>query len=222
MKLPYVMRWGAFTYGRQAPMTESDFPKLGSDLIVFAGYIISRLVQKHKSKAGILKPTAWFAAVAIAVIVMLFAFKDKESDNSTSWQNTTPKPATHATDSSSEQKQTALTMRIGETKVDVQWEDNESVSALRELAKDKPLTVQMSKYGGFEQVGSLGSELPSDDVQTQTRPGDIVLYSGSKIVVFYGSNSWDYTRLGRINGKSADELTELLGGDDITLTLSYQ
>ena len=126
------------------------------------------------------------------------------------------------TDSTAEQKQTELTMQIGETKVDVKWEDNESVMALRELAKDKPLTVQMSKYGGFEQVGSLGSELPSDDVQTQTEAGDIVLYSGSKIVVFYGSNSWEYTRLGRITDKSAEELTELLGGDDITLTLSYQ
>ena len=113
-------------------------------------------------------------------------------------------------------------MRIGETKLDVHWEDNESVTALGELAKNEPLTVQMSKYGGFEQVGSLGRQLPSDDVQTHTEAGDIVLYSGSKIVVFYGSNSWDYTRLGQINGKSADELTELLGGDDITLTLSYQ
>ncbi len=186
----------------------------------FAGYIISRLVQKHKSKAGILKPTAWFAAVAIAVIVMLFAFKDKQSDNSTSWQNTTPKATTQATDSSSEQKQTALTMRIGETKVDVQWEDNESVSALRELAKDKPLTVQMSKYGGFEQVGSLGRQLPSDDVQTHTEAGDIVLYSGSKIVVFYGSNSWEYTRLGRITDKSGAELAELLGNEDTTVTIS--
>ena len=56
----------------------------------------------------------------------------------------------------------------------------------------------------------------------QTRPGDIVLYSGSKIVVFYGSNSWDYTRLGRITGKSDDELEELLGSKDTTITLSFE
>ena len=112
-------------------------------------------------------------------------------------------------------------MQIGETKVDVKWEDNESVMALRELAKDKPLTVQMSKYGGFEQVGPLGSELPSDDVQTQTEAGDIVLYSGDQLVVFYGSNSWAYTRLGRINLSEA-ELTELLSNGDVTITLQAE
>ena len=169
----------------------------------------------------------------IAAAVLLTACADSSSSSETSassgaQQTVSSSAATAAsssqqqTDSTAEQKQTELTMQIGETKVDVKWEDNESVMALRELAKDKPLTVQMSKYGGFEQVGSLGSELPSDDVQTQTEAGDIVLYSGSKIVVFYGSNSWEYTRLGRITDKSAEELTELLGGDDITLTLSYQ
>ena len=78
----------------------------------------------------------------------------------------------------------------------------------------------MSKYGGFEQVGSLGRQLPSDDVQTHTEAGDIVLYSGSKIVVFYGSNSWEYTRLGRITDKSGAELAELLGNEDTTVTIS--
>lgn len=125
------------------------------------------------------------------------------------------------TDDSSMQ-QTTLTMQIGETKVDVHWEDNESVTALKELAKDKPLTVQMSKYGGFEQVGSLGEDLPSDDVQVQTGAGDIVLYSGSKIVVFYGSNSWEYTRLGRITDKSESELIDLLGNEDTTITISFE
>lgn len=143
------------------------------------------------------------------------------SDTSSAAKTTTTiqRSSQQQTDSTAEQKQAALTMQIGETKVDVQWEDNESVSALRELAKDKPLTVQMSKYGGFEQVGSLGRQLPSDDVQTQTEAGDIVLYSGSKIVVFYGSNSWEYTRLGRITGKSGAELAELLGNEDTMVTI---
>ena len=172
-------------------------------------------------------------SLAVIAAVLLTACADSSSSSETSassgaQQTVSSSAATAAsssqqqTDSTAEQKQTELTMQIGETKVDVQWEDNESVTALGELAKNEPLTVQMSKYGGFEQVGSLGSELPTDDVQTQTEAGDIVLYSGSKIVIFYGSHSWEYTRLGRITDKSADELTELLGGDDITLTLSYQ
>lgn len=115
-----------------------------------------------------------------------------------------------------------LKMMIGETAVKVEWEDNESVKALLELAKGGPLTVQMSMYGGFEQVGSLGTSLPRNDAQTTTQAGDIVLYSGDQIVVFYGSNSWAYTRLGHITDKTAGELAELLGHGDVTITLSVE
>jgi len=78
----------------------------------------------------------------------------------------------------------------------------------------------MSLYGGFEQVGPVGRNLPRDDRQITTVPGDIVLYSGNRIVVFYGSNSWSYTKLGHISDKSNAELAKLLGNGDITLTLS--
>ncbi|MBQ6427229.1 MAG: hypothetical protein IJK03_00490, partial [Oscillospiraceae bacterium] len=89
----------------------------------------------------------------------------------------------------------SLRLLINGTPVSVGWEENESVEALARLAAAEPLTVQMSMYGGFEQVGSLGSSLPRNDVQTVTQAGDIVLYAGNQIVVFYGSNSWAYTRL---------------------------
>ncbi|MFQ9985070.1 MAG: cyclophilin-like fold protein, partial [Lachnospiraceae bacterium] len=78
-----------------------------------------------------------------------------------------------------------LIMKIDGKKVTVDWEENESVAALTELVKDKPLTVQTSMYGGFEQVGSIGTSLPRNDAQTTTQAGDIVLYSGNQIVVFY-------------------------------------
>ena len=113
-----------------------------------------------------------------------------------------------------------LTMKIGDTTVAVDWEENESVAALRELVKDKPLTVQMSMYGGFEQVGSLGTSLPRNDSQTTTAAGDIVLYSGNQIVVFYGSNFWAYTRLGHVTDKTAAEMAELLGNGNVTITIS--
>ncbi len=97
----------------------------------------------------------------------------------------------------------------------VEWEENESVEALKELC---PLTVKMSMYGGFEQVGSLGESLLRNDEQITTGYGDIVLYSGNQIVVFYGSNSWEYTRLGHID-MTQEELTELLGNGDVEITL---
>ena len=118
--------------------------------------------------------------------------------------------------------QTELNMMIGETAVAVEWEDNESVSALKELVKDGPLVIQMSMYDDFEQVGSLGTSLPRDDEQITTKAGDIVLYSGNQIVVFYGSNSWAYTRFGHITDKKAQEMAQLLGNGNVTITISSE
>ena len=110
----------------------------------------------------------------------------------------------------------AMTLKIGETEVPVIWEDNPSVEALKEFL---PLTVQMSMYGGFEQVGPIGQEIVSYDEQTKTEPGDIVLYSGDQIVIFYGNNSWAYTRLGHVD-LSQEEMAELLAYGDVTTTIS--
>ena len=115
-----------------------------------------------------------------------------------------------------------LHMWIGETAVAVEWEDNESVAALKDLCRNGELTIDMSMYGGFEQVGSIGSSLPRSDVQTTTSAGDIVLYSGNQMVVFYGANSWAYTRLGHITDRSAAEMEELLGHGNVTITLSME
>ena len=119
----------------------------------------------------------------------------------------------------SEENEPMLQMRIGDTEVSVAWEENESVEALKELCREEPLTISMSMYGSFEQVGSIGQSLPRNDRQTTTQAGDIVLYSGSQIVVFYGSNSWAYTRLGHITDKNAQEMAELLGSGDVTITI---
>ena len=84
----------------------------------------------------------------------------------------------------------SMTMKIGDTKVNVDWEDNQAVERLQDMAEDGNIPIQMSMYGGFEQVGSIGQSLPRDDKQTTTRSGDIVLYSGNQMVVFYGSNAF--------------------------------
>ena len=113
-----------------------------------------------------------------------------------------------------------LTMKIDGKKVAVDWEKNESVAALTELVKDNPIRINMSMYGGFEQVGSIGTSLPRNDAQTTTQAGDIVLYSGNQIVVFYGTNSWAYTRLGHITDQTAEQMEKLLGNGNVTLELS--
>jgi len=114
----------------------------------------------------------------------------------------------------------AMIMMINDTKVNVKWEDNDSVKELMELA-GSGITISMSMYGGFEQVGSIGKDITRNDEQTTTEPGDIVLYSGNQLVVFYGSNSWAYTRLGKID-LSETELNELLGNGDVTIKLGME
>ena len=111
-----------------------------------------------------------------------------------------------------------LIMKIDGTDVGVAWEKNESVDAIRNLAASGGLEINMSMYGGFEQVGSIGQSIPRSDEQTTTKAGDIVLYSGNQVVVFYGSNSWAYTRLGRITGKTEQELAEMLGKKNVVLS----
>ena len=113
-----------------------------------------------------------------------------------------------------------LQMTIGSTPVSVDWEDNEAVEALKDLCRNQPLTIQMSMYGGFEQVGPIGTALPQNDMRTTTSAGDIVLYSGDQMVVFYGSNSWAYTRLGHITDKSAEDMADLLSNGDTVITIS--
>ena len=121
-----------------------------------------------------------------------------------------------------EVKEKMLKMMIGDTEVSVDWENNESAEALKDLCAEEPLVIQMSMYGGFEQVGSIGTRLPSDDEQTSTSAGDIVLYSSNQIVVFYGSNSWAYTRLGHITDQDAAGMTDLLGNGNVTITISLE
>ena len=114
----------------------------------------------------------------------------------------------------------SMVLMIGDTEVPVTWEDNASVDELKTLAGNG-LMISLSMYGGFEQVGSIGQSIARDDEQITTSSGDIVLYSGDQIVIFYGSNSWAYTKLGKID-LSEGEITSLLSNGDVTITLIYQ
>lgn len=103
-------------------------------------------------------------------------------------------------------------------------EENSSAEALRQLLEKGDLNIRMSDYGNMEKVGSLGTSLPCNDRQTTTQPGDLILYLGNSFVIYYDTNSWNFTRLGRLDGVSTrQEVLELLGGKgDITVTLSVK
>ncbi|MGM9648832.1 MAG: cyclophilin-like fold protein [Butyricicoccaceae bacterium] len=114
-----------------------------------------------------------------------------------------------------------LTMIVDGLVLDVSWEDNETVAELLSYAKSGTITVNTMIYGGFEQVGSLPQSFSRNDIQMTTDPGDIVLYSGNQLVVFFSSNTWSYTKLGHIN-IAAEPLAELLGGDTAVIEFKYE
>lgn len=150
-------------------------------------------------------------------VFMMLCISACSGDTKTSYENYDSSAAISESEDIGEK---TMIMKIGDTKVNVDWENNQAVDALRNMAEKGDVIIQMSMYGGFEQVGSIGQSLPRNDKQTTTSSGDIVLYSGNQMVVFYGSNSWSYTRLGHISDKDEAGMTELLSNGDVTITIS--
>lgn len=111
-----------------------------------------------------------------------------------------------------------MKVSVGETTFTANLENNAAVDAFVEMMQAGPVVIQMNDYAGFEKVGSLGTSLPTSNRQTTTQPGDIVLYNGNQIVVFYGTNSWSYTCLGHINDLTGWE--DALGSGDVSITFS--
>ena len=101
-------------------------------------------------------------------------------------------------------------------------ENNSSAVALAERLKQNDITINMSDYGSFEKVGNLGFSLPRNDKQIATEAGDLILYQGNSITIYYDTNSWNFTKLGRIIDITQDELKEILGKGDVTVTFSLE
>lgn len=117
-----------------------------------------------------------------------------------------------------ENSEMKMNVQVGGSTFTATLEENAAVDALVEMMENEPVTIQMSDYAGFEKVGPLGKSLPTSNSQTTTYAGDIVLYQGNQIVIFYGSNSWSYTRLGHIDDLTGWE--EALGSGNVTVTFS--
>jgi len=118
------------------------------------------------------------------------------------------------------QEEPMLKIEIGNTILSAQFADTRAAEELKNDLKNGSITISVSNYGGWEKVGSLPWSLPRDDVQTTAVPGDIMLYNGSSIVLFYGNNSWAYTRLGTIVDADEETLRAALSGEETELVLS--
>ena len=112
--------------------------------------------------------------------------------------------------------QIEITSESGNHTLTASLTDNSSAVAFYELLKKGSITISMHDYGNFEKVGSLGKTLPRNDTQITTSAGDIILYQGNQITIYYDKNSWNFTRLGRVDGKTQAELKQILGKGDVT------
>ena len=98
--------------------------------------------------------------------------------------------------------------------------DNSSAQALVELLQEGPLTIEMNDYGNMEKVGPIGQTLPANDEQITTEPGDIILYQSNSLVIYYDTNSWNFTRIGKINYATQEELLDALGSGAVSVTFA--
>ena len=123
-----------------------------------------------------------------------------------------------------EEETNQMYVQVGDTVWTASLEDNPSAAALKELLAKGPLSVAMHDYGGFEKVGDIGTTLTRTDRQITTKPGDIILYQGSSITIYYDENSWNFTLLGHLDGVTDAELREVLkaGGEDVRVTFSLE
>lgn len=148
--------------------------------------------------------------------ICLFLFSGCSSTSTIYSANIT----SNTTNTHEERTFNTMNLYINHQQFTIALEQTVSTQALLELLQQDDITISMHDYAGFEKVGNLGFDLPTKNIQTTTNPGDIVVYQGNQIVVFYGTNSWSYTRIGHID--DVDRLRESLGDSDVTIRLSLQ
>ncbi len=111
---------------------------------------------------------------------------------------------------------------VGDKALKIKLADNSSAAAFAEYLSEGDVSIKMSDYGNFEKVGDLGTTLPRNDEDITTEAGDVILYLGNKITIYYDTNSWDFTRLGKVQGVSQSELKDILGDGDVKIRFSLK
>lgn len=124
------------------------------------------------------------------------------------------------TDNKSDDSINAVFIKVNNNVLNIELEENFATIELKERLKNGDIVVNAHEYGGFEKVGDLGFSLTREDTNITTSAGDIVLYQGNQISLFYNSNSWSYTKLGKILNVSSSELKNILGNGDVTITFT--
>ena len=141
------------------------------------------------------------------------------SESSTPVFDGEPEPSSEP-ESDTEQEESTMKITANGKSLTAHLADNSSAQALLERLQDGPVTVEMNDYGNFEKVGPLGFSLPANDEPITTSPGDVILYQGSNITVYYDTNQWNFTRLGKIENVTREDLLSFFGDGAVTVTFS--
>ncbi len=157
-----------------------------------------------------------FVVILTAVLLCLCFALAACGKNGTTGQETT------SGNDREEQIVDTIYLTIGAHKIAVKLEENAATKALVELLQEGDITYTAHDYGGFEKVGDLGHTLPREDRQMTTKTGDVILYSGDQIVLFYGRNSWSYTKLGKMQGSESEIKEILTENNPVAVMISLQ
>lgn len=142
-----------------------------------------------------------------------------DENNTTAAQQTTIAPI-ESTNNTDRKEYTQMKVTVGEKTFVANLNNNSSAQALVELLKTGPLTIDMHDYGNFEKVGQIGQTLPRNDEHITTGPGDIILYQGNQLVLYYDTNTWDFTPIGNIPNVTTEQLLDVLGEGNVTVVFS--
>ena len=113
-----------------------------------------------------------------------------------------------------------ITIKVNNEVLNIKLENNSSAKSFVEKLKEGDITVDAHDYSNFEKVGELGFDLPTNDTNIKTEAGDLILYQGNKIVLYYDTNTWNFTKIGKVQNKTQEELKRLLGDESVTLVFS--
>ncbi len=162
-----------------------------------------------------------FSTLILMAFVLLPAYgttvPDMEKDNDSNTDN-------NNNNDNGDMKINTITLSIGNKSFTATLVENSSTEALRRHLSQGDISIRMNDYGDMEKVGPLGFSLPRNDKQTTTGPGDLILYQGNSFVIYYDTNSWNFTRLGKVDDVSArEQMLERLGGKgEVTVTISLK
>ena len=158
--------------------------------------------------------------IIISILIAIILNKKQNTNSNGLETNQNYSNKEQVTEKIKEENIDMIKITVNNNVLEVKLEDNEATKSLVERLKNEDIKVKANEYGGFEKVGNLGFSLPRNDTKITTSAGDIVLYQGNQISLFYSSNSWNYTRLGKIQNVSESELKNILGTEDVEMILS--